>query len=124
MASPDDVANAFVKHYYALFDSNRLQLTGLYQNESMLSFEGSKVQGVKNIVDKLTSLPFERVAHKVTTIDAQPSPGNGVVVYVTGALMVDDQPQPLMFSQVFNLLPTSSGSYYVLNDMFRLNYSI
>lgn len=36
MANIDDIAKAFVNHYYALFDSNREQLAGLYV--SALSF--------------------------------------------------------------------------------------
>ncbi len=30
MANIDDIAKAFVNHYYSLFDSNREQLAGLY----------------------------------------------------------------------------------------------
>lgn len=40
---------------------------------------------------------------------------------VTGALMVDDQPQPMSFVQTFTLQP-EGGSYFVFNDMFRLVY--
>jgi len=41
---------------------------------------------------------------------------------VTGALMVDDQQQPMSYVQTFNLLP-ESGSYFVQNDVFRLVYA-
>ena len=35
------------------------------------------------------SLPFQKVAHKVNTLDAQPSnEGGGILVMVTGALLV------------------------------------
>ncbi len=35
------------------------------------------------------SLPFEKVAHKVSTLDAQPSnETGGIIVMVTGALQV------------------------------------
>lgn len=34
---------------------------------------------------------------------------------------VDDQEQPMSYSQVFQLLP-ADGSYYVFNDVFRLVY--
>lgn len=55
-------------------------------------------------------------------MDAQPSvTEGGIVVLVTGALMVDDQPQPMSFVQYFTLLP-EGGTYYVFNDMFRLVY--
>lgn len=89
----------------------------------MLTFEGSQVQGVKPIVEKLTSLPFQKVVHKITTRDAQPSaPGaGGVIVLVTGELLVDEEQNPQRYSQVFHLLP-EGNTYYVFNDIFRLNY--
>jgi len=90
----------------------------------MLSFEGANIQGQTAIVEKLKSLTFQRVAHRVDTLDCQPAPGNGIIVMVSGALLVDEQPEPLKFSQVFNLQPTpgQQGSFYVLNDLFRLVY--
>lgn len=56
----------------------------------MLTFEGSQVQGAKSIIEKLTTLPFSKVQHKVDTVDAQPSLTNGemVLVTVTGQLLV------------------------------------
>ncbi|KAD0890837.1 hypothetical protein E3N88_43582 [Mikania micrantha] len=54
---PDAVSKAFVEHYYSTFDTNRSGLANLYQESSMLTFEGQKIQGSQNIVNKLTSLP-------------------------------------------------------------------
>lgn len=85
----------------------------------MLTFEGSQVQGAAAIVEKLTSLPFQKVQHKVETRDAQPTgDGNSLVVLVTGALAVDDGANQLKFSQAFTLNP-ENGTYYVFNDVFR-----
>jgi len=63
------------------------------------------------------------VQHKVTTLDAQPSSPNvaSLLVSVTGLLLVDDSENPLNFSQVFQLIPDGT-TYYVFNDIFRLNY--
>ncbi|KJK64945.1 NTF2 like protein [Aspergillus parasiticus SU-1] len=66
-------ASLFVEFYYNTFDQNREQLAALYRDQSMLTFETSSVQGVANINEKLTSLPFQKVAHQVSTLDAQPS---------------------------------------------------
>eukprot|EP01126_Amoeba_proteus_P039980 TRINITY_DN423_c0_g1_i8.p1 TRINITY_DN423_c0_g1~~TRINITY_DN423_c0_g1_i8.p1 ORF type:complete len:124 (-),score=21.34 TRINITY_DN423_c0_g1_i8:41-412(-) len=122
MSSPDEIAKAFVLHYYTLFDSNRAGLGSLYQEGSMLTFEGERLQGSASILKKLTGLPFQSVAHKVDTMDAQPSPGNGILIYVTGQLQVDGG-NTLRFAQVFNLQPTGvPGGFYVLNDLFRLVY--
>lgn len=95
----------------------------LYRNESMLTFETSQLQGAKDIVEKLVSLPFARVQHRITTLDAQPaSPSGDVLVMITGDLLIDEEQNPQRFSQVFHLIPEGS-SYYVFNDIFRLNYS-
>ena len=78
----------------------------------MLTFETSATQGVTAIVEKLEvcvplaqhrnmlikrqSLPFEKVKHRVATLDAQPSSETGaILVMVTGALMVSLQRRTL-----------------------------
>lgn len=87
---------------------------------SMLTWESNQILGVNSILEKLESLPFQKVAHKTDTIDAQPSSATvaSLLVLVTGQLMVDDSPNPIPFSQVFQLMP-ENGSYYVQNDVFR-----
>ena len=89
----------------------------------MLTFEGQQFQGAKAIVEKLVALPFTAVQHKITTVDVQPSnPSPGpLLVTVTGQLLVDAEQNAQQFSQTFQLVP-DQGSYYVFNDMFRLNY--
>lgn len=117
------LAQQFTEFYYNQFDNDRSQLANLYREGSMLTFETSQVQGSKDIVEKLVSLPFQRVAHRITTLDAQPASPNGdVLVMITGDLIIDDEANPQRFSQVFHLMP-EGGSYYVFNDIFRLNYS-
>ncbi|CDR46057.1 CYFA0S21e01794g1_1 [Cyberlindnera fabianii] len=112
----------FTEFYYNQFDSDRSQLGNLYRDQSMLTFETTQVQGAKDIVEKLVSLPFQKVGHRITTLDAQPaSPAGDVLVMVTGELLIDDETNPQRYSQVFHLIPDGS-SYYVFNDIFRLNY--
>ncbi|KAI5293985.1 Nuclear transport factor 2 [Ascosphaera acerosa] len=114
----------FVQFYYKTFDENRSNLGGLYRNESMLTFENSSQQGTEAILEKLTSLPFARVAHKVSTLDAQPTQNGGILVLVTGALLVDAEERPMNYTQSFLLLPDGAGSYFVYNDVFRLVYGL
>ncbi|KAH9011344.1 nuclear transport factor 2 [Lactarius hengduanensis] len=123
MADFNAIAKQFTDFYYTTFDSNRASLEPLYRGTSMLTWEGTPIQGASAIVEKLKSLPFAKVQHKVTTLDAQPSNPTvaSLIVSVTGLLLVDDSPNPLQFSQVFQLIP-EGGSYYVFNDVFRLNY--
>ncbi|KAF7353686.1 Nuclear transport factor 2 [Mycena venus] len=139
MADIDAVSRQFVDFYYQTFDTDRNGLAPLYRNTSMLTFEGTQTMGGAAIVEKLArfpliapdelirraqSLPFQKVQHKVTTKDAQPSSQEvaSLLVSVTGLLVVDDSPNPLQFSQIFHLIP-EGGSYYVFNDIFRLNYA-
>ncbi|CAL9764061.1 unnamed protein product [Musa acuminata subsp. burmannicoides] len=120
----DGVAKAFVDHYYQTFDSNRAALGRLYQDGSMLTFEGAKIQGAAAIAAKLTSLPLQQCAHAISTIDCQPSgPTGGILVFVSGSLQLGGEQHSLKFSQMFHLMPTPQGSFYVLNDIFRLNYA-
>ncbi|KAJ4835922.1 Nuclear transport factor 2B [Turnera subulata] len=121
---PDALAKAFVQHYYTTFDTSREQLAALYQEGSMLTFEGQQVLGSQNIVHKLTTLPFQQCQHSITTVDCQPSgPAGGWLVFVSGNLQLSGEAHALKFSQMFHLIPTQQGSFYVLNDIFRLNYA-
>lgn len=115
---PDSVAKAFVEHYYTTFDANRTGLANLYQEGSMLTFEGQKIQGSQNIVAKLTSLPFQQCQHSITTVDCQPSgPAGGMLVFVSGNLQLAGEQHALKFSQVF----TYSFSYFIL---FWFDFSV
>ncbi|KAK3035072.1 hypothetical protein RJ639_032574 [Escallonia herrerae] len=117
------VGRAFVDHYYNLFDSDRVSLSSLYHPTSMLSFEGQKVQGVDEICSKLKSLPFGQCHHVISTVDTQPSPfPGGIMVLVSGSLHLPGEDHPLRFSQMFHLIPIPEGSFFVQNDVFRLNY--
>ncbi|KAG6541954.1 hypothetical protein Mapa_016679 [Marchantia paleacea] len=121
---PDSVAKAFVEHYYATFDTSRVNLLGYYQDASMLTFEGEKIQGAQNITAKLNSLPFQQCKHNISTVDCQPSgPAGGMLVFVSGNLQLPGEEHLLKFSQMFHLIPTPTGSFYVFNDIFRLNYA-
>ncbi|CAN1222329.1 Nuclear transport factor 2B [Linum grandiflorum] len=118
------VGKAFVDHYYHLFDTSRTSLASLYQPSSMLTFEGQKMLGVDQISAKLNGLPFDHCKHLVSTVDSQaaPPPTGGIVVFVSGCLQLLGEEHPLRFSQMFHLLPTTQGTFFVQNDIFRLNY--
>ncbi|KAI3520670.1 hypothetical protein L1887_10120 [Cichorium endivia] len=99
---PDALSKAFVEHYYSTFDTNRAGLANLYQESSMLTFEGQKIQGSQNIPS---------------------GPASGMHVFVSGNLQLAGEQHALKFSQMFHLMPTPQGSFYVYNDIFRLNYA-
>ncbi|SCU91456.1 LAMI_0E05974g1_1 [Lachancea mirantina] len=119
----NSLAQQFTEFYYNQFDTDRSLLGNLYRDQSMLTFETTQLQGSRDIVEKLVSLPFQKVAHRISTLDAQPaSPSGDVLVMITGDLLIDEEQNAQRFSQVFHLMP-EGNSYYVFNDIFRLNYS-
>ncbi|KAG8055140.1 hypothetical protein GUJ93_ZPchr0001g29566 [Zizania palustris] len=120
----DVVATAFVEYYYHTFDTNRAALAALYGHSSMLSFEGDRVAGAEEIGRKLAGLPFEQCRHVVCTVDCQPTPSfpGGILVFVSGNLQLAGEEHQLRFSQMFQLVPNVHGSFFVQNDIFRLNY--
>ncbi|KAI3428575.1 hypothetical protein D9Q98_007397 [Chlorella vulgaris] len=120
MADPEAVAKAFTDHYYNTFDTARANLASLYQEQSMLTFEGQKFQGMQAILSKLTSLSFQQCKHHVVSLDAQPSVSGGILIFVTGQLLPEGESNPLKFSQTFHLAPVG-GSFVITNDLFRLN---
>ncbi|KAG2484923.1 hypothetical protein HYH03_016309 [Edaphochlamys debaryana] len=122
MADPEAVGRAFLDYFYGLFATNRAGLASLYQDTSLLTFEGAKFQGQQAIIGKLTTMPFQNVAVQRDTVDIQPSISGGILIFVTGKLMPEGENMPLKFSQAFHLMPTPSSSFVVTNDMFRLNY--
>ncbi|KZZ97512.1 nuclear transport factor 2 [Moelleriella libera RCEF 2490] len=90
----------------------------------MLTFESASSLGVNSIVEKLVGLPFEKVKHQVTTLDSQPSNENGgIIILVTGQLLVDEEQRPMNYTQSFQLSrDPASGQYFVYNDIFKLVY--
>uniref|UniRef100_A0A1J3JL53 NTF2-related export protein n=1 Tax=Noccaea caerulescens TaxID=107243 RepID=A0A1J3JL53_NOCCA len=122
----EEVARAFVNHYYHLFDNDRSTLSTLYNPTSLLTFEGQKIYGVEDISNKLKQLPFDQCRHLISTVDSQPSSMasgcGGILVFVSGSLQLHGEDHPLGFSQAFHLIPLLQGSFFVQNEMFRLNY--
>ncbi|KAJ1662208.1 Nuclear transport factor 2 [Coemansia sp. RSA 1813] len=123
MSDLEAIGKQFVEFYYQTFDSERSGLASLYRSVSMMTWEGSPYQGAENIMEKISSLPFQRVAHKITTIDVQPSLPNvkSVVIVVTGQLLVDEETKPQQYTQMFQLV--EDNGYFIYNDVFRLNYA-
>lgn len=79
---------AFLQYFYQLFETNRAGLANLYQDASMLTFEGQKYQGAQAIVGKLSQLPFNQCKVNPVSMDFQPSVSGGIMVFVTGSIVV------------------------------------
>ncbi|KAL0231428.1 hypothetical protein GEMRC1_010832 [Eukaryota sp. GEM-RC1] len=88
----------------------------------MLTFEGKQVQGAQNIITHLTEVvSFKTTQHSLGSVDCQPSSTNGIIILVTGSIVVDgNAEQPMNFSQVFHLSSSGPNQWFVTNDIFRL----
>ena len=87
-----------------------------------MTFEGTMVQGGPAIVQKLKSVG--PVKHQVKGMDVQPSTSSSaMLIFVTGSVSIGSD-NPLHFCQMFQLVSTGPGAYYVHNDIFRLNYGL
>ncbi|CAL9697137.1 unnamed protein product [Knipowitschia caucasica] len=99
------IGSSFVTHYYQT-------------DASCLTWEGEQFQGKMEIVRKLTSLPFTKIAHIVTAQDHQPTPDSCIISMVVGQLKADDD-LIMGFQQTF-MLKSVNESWVCTNDMFRL----
>ncbi|KAL2162164.1 hypothetical protein VTH06DRAFT_7077 [Thermothelomyces fergusii] len=133
----EEIAKQFVQHYYMTFDADRKSLANLYRDNSMLTFQDTQVLGASRIAEKLVeekrvgqllmgvlnlkNLPFEKIRHHTSNFNAQPGPtGNSLFILVSGVLAVDDESNPLSFTQAFQLCQDSAGQWFVFNDIFQL----
>ncbi|XP_003704011.1 nuclear transport factor-2 isoform X2 [Megachile rotundata] len=115
------IGKGFVQQYYALFDdpTQRPNLINMYNTESsFMTFEGLQIQGAIKIMEKLTSLTFQKINRIITAIDSQPMFDGGVLINVLGRLQTDED-QPHAYIQTFVLKPIGT-SFYVQHDIFRL----
>ncbi|CAM9172866.1 unnamed protein product [Ectocarpus fasciculatus] len=134
--SGEEVAKAFLTHFYSKFANNgaqaregegggasRLdQLGALYQPTSMLTIEGNQVVGATNIVAKYKALGGN-LQFQPDTLDVQMgTTTSALLAVVTGKLKIDNGNQ-LHYLQMFQLVSTGPGAYYVHNDILRLIYS-
>ncbi|GMH63253.1 hypothetical protein TrRE_jg658, partial [Triparma retinervis] len=85
--SAQEVAQAFVQHYFTQRDSNVDALSSLYQPSSCMTFEGNMVQGGPAIVQKLKGVG--PVKHQVKGMDVQPSTtSSAMLIFVTGSVSI------------------------------------
>ncbi|KAJ9099594.1 hypothetical protein QFC20_005660 [Naganishia adeliensis] len=90
-----------------------IQAIAQQRDNSMMTWEGTQLMGTQAIIEKINSLPFESVQHRVSMIDAQPSSATvaSLIVLVTGHLVVDgnvDAPMP--YSQMFQSIDCADAT--------------
>ena len=114
------LCNSFMSFYYTQFNTNRAGLQGLYNERSMLTFSGERIQGTANIVAKFMSLP--PCTAKPNTSDVQPNPAtNGAVIVVNGDINIGGR-SPAKYVETFLINPTpgAQGQFYIHNHVYRV----
>ena len=88
----------------------------------MMTFEGQQFQGTDGIMNKLRTIGS--VSHNVKSTDIQPSTSTtSIIIFVTGTIQIGGD-NPLHFCEMFQLVSSSPGQFYVHNSIFRLNYGL
>mmetsp|Transcript_14904 Transcript_14904/g.19506 ORF Transcript_14904/g.19506 Transcript_14904/m.19506 type:complete len:109 (-) Transcript_14904:59-385(-) len=98
----EEVATAFVNHFYQGFDSDPMSLAGLFNPNSMMTFEAQQYGGPQAIIAKLKTIGT--VKHSVKSTDVQPGTSeSAMLVVVTGAISIGGD-KPWHFCDMFQLL--------------------
>ena len=71
-----------------------------------MTFEGVQMQGAPKIMEKISSLTFQRIAHSITAIDCQPMFDGGILINVLGQLKV------ILFPKVSNVVIKRNDNRY------------
>ncbi|CAK1357154.1 unnamed protein product [Cercospora beticola] len=127
MGNVYEVTKAFIDQNYALWDdqSRRPELKAFYASDSTLSFESAitSFSGGDAIYTGVFNLIPQSTKHEIASVDIQGMTLDDVVVLVTGRVFVGGGPDPLYFSELFQLKTADSGdagSLYILRDIIRV----
>lgn len=118
------IGEDFAQFFYQTFDTNRPALNSLFDQVSLLTFDGEQFQGTQPIAQKLGSLQFQTVKHVVAKCDCHPVPGSPdkVIVFIIGTIVINgNEAAPVKFSEFFQLVKKPTGQWLILNDVFRIN---
>jgi hypothetical protein len=89
----------------------------------MMTFEGNQLMGQQAIMQKLRDIG--QLEHSIKSMDVQPSLNDqSLVLFVTGAIKIGSDGNPLHFCQMFQLFAAAPGAWVIHNDIFRLNYGL
>ncbi|KAB1214474.1 Nuclear transport factor 2 [Morella rubra] len=102
----ESAAKEFVRIYYEVFDLNPPELLGVYQEGSMLTFNGDRIQGSQNIVTKLNERPPQLQACHFQRGMPAIRPRRGVFAMAKGELKHSDGLHAFKFSEVFLQTPS------------------
>ncbi|XP_051122410.1 nuclear transport factor 2 [Andrographis paniculata] len=122
---PKDVADAFVRQYYAILNLSAKNTHKFYHESSLLSWpepdgDTTPVTTLSGIHDKIMVSDHKDGTVEVETVDAQESLDGSFIVAVTGWVTSKDNITKY-FTQTFFLAKQQPQGFYVLNDILRVH---
>ncbi|XP_044535506.1 nuclear transport factor 2-like [Gracilinanus agilis] len=114
----EQIGFSFVQHYYQIFNNGRTQLGAVYIDTSCPTWEGQQCQDKAAIMEKLSSLLFQKIQHSITAQDHQSTPDSCILSMVVGQLKIKKDPI-MEFHQIF-LLKNINDAWVCISDMYRL----
>uniref|UniRef100_A0A336MKH1 NTF2-related export protein n=1 Tax=Culicoides sonorensis TaxID=179676 RepID=A0A336MKH1_CULSO len=115
-------AEDFTKLYYECIDKKRHQISRLYLDNGLLTWNGNGSAGKESIEKFLQELPSSE--HTVSTLDAQPVIDEAVgaqqtlIIQVSGTVKFQDNPSK-MFQQTF-MVTAQQDKWKIVSDCFRI----
>lgn len=117
------IGMTFAQNYYKAYAASVDALISVYRPQSQLIILKDDVVTGATIPEVLRTLP--RGTHEILTSDVMTVGPAGapssIVVMITGTLTIAGERAPLLFQQVFNLMPeaTAAGGVYIANEVLR-----
>jgi len=111
-----DVAAAFVTYYFQTFSSNRISLQTVFLENSVLSTQGSVIEGKTNILNHF--LQLGSIQSTISSQEAEPL-DSGIGVSVLG-IMRDERGVSINFQKKFQLV-NLQNSWFIQKMQFNWN---
>lgn len=118
---PTQLANSFVEFYYGQFctKATRPQVCAAYLPTAVVLYNDKQISGIQEITEYFTNkVSFETMAIQNPIVKAV-STQNGVLVSVSGKLMLDGAQPEFFFSHSFALVP-QNGSFFIEAEIFNI----
>mmetsp|Transcript_15935 Transcript_15935/g.16534 ORF Transcript_15935/g.16534 Transcript_15935/m.16534 type:complete len:120 (-) Transcript_15935:97-456(-) len=112
----ETIGEGFLSQFFS--NNTPEHFSQFYGNDSVLSVEKDKFLGAKDIIEKLTAVKTVKTPEDY---EIQPS-NNGILIFLSGKLQLENETNAFPFIRVFFLAPTQQGTIYVKNDMYKLTF--
>ncbi|KAF9280700.1 NTF2- export protein 2 [Mortierella alpina] len=121
-------ADAFVRAYYDMFDTQRMNLSALYRDTSAILWNGNAFSGIQPFTEFYNKLAVSEHAilsydcHPLPTQSSDPGTPGSIIVNVSGTVKYSNEANQRLFSQSFILSPdpaTPDKRFYIWSDCLR-----